>query len=63
MSDLAKLKKQVIKTTEVAGQRRTELNDAIDNHAKAVWARAVAQEALDQAEALETARELRSSKK
>jgi hypothetical protein len=62
MSDLAKLKKQVLKAEGAADAARTELDDAINNYAIAVSAQAVAREAFESAEALETARELRKSK-
>ncbi len=63
MSDLTKLKKQAMKAQEAADARREELDTAINNYSIAISAQAVAREHLEAAEALETARELRSSKK
>jgi hypothetical protein len=62
MSDLTKLKKQAMKAQEAADARRCELDDAINNYAVAISVQAVAREHLEAAEALETARELRSKK-
>ena len=63
MSDIAKLKKQAMKAQEAADARREELDTAINNYAIAVSAQAIAREALESAEALETARELRGKAK
>jgi hypothetical protein len=62
MSDLPKLKKQAAKTQEAADKCRDELDAAINNYAIAISAQAVAREALQHAEDLEAARELRKSK-
>lgn len=62
MSELKKLEKQLMKAQEAADARREELDKAINNYAIAVSAQAVAREAFDAAEALETAKELRKAK-
>lgn len=63
MSDLKRLERQVFKTNEAVSSRRAELDNAINLHAAAVRAHAVALDALEQAEAIEKARELRKGKK
>lgn len=63
MSDVKKLEKQVQKADDVLKERRAELDSAIFAHANAVAEHAVLRDQLEQAEALEAARELRSTGK
>jgi predicted metal-binding transcription factor (methanogenesis marker protein 9) len=62
MADVAKLKKQLQKKIDAASEAREKLNDATDAFAVAVAEHAIAKEAVEQAEALETALELRAKK-
>lgn len=59
MSDKKKLEKQVARAHEAVAARRVELDSAIFAYANAVAIHAIAQEQLEQLEALEAARELR----
>lgn len=63
MSDLKKLDKQVAKAKETVEARRSDLDQAIQLYGDAVGAHAIALEAFENTEALETARELRSKGK
>ena len=62
MTDLAKLKKQAAKAADALGERRAELDEAIGKFGDATAAFAIANEAVEQAVALETALSLRSKK-
>jgi hypothetical protein len=62
MADVAKLKRQAAKAADLVGVRRAEVDKAIGALCEAERAFAVANEAVEQAEALETALELRSKK-
>jgi hypothetical protein len=62
MSDLNKLKKLAAKAEEATKARRAELDAAISNYALAVGAQAVAQEKLEDEEAMSVAREMRKGK-
>lgn len=62
MSELTKLKKQEQKACHAVAAARGDIERAIEAYETAVAARAVAREQLEQAEALEAARELRKSK-
>jgi hypothetical protein len=60
--DIAKLKKALVKADAAVDAARTDMDAAIDAFANAYGARAVLKEELEQAVALETARELRGKK-
>jgi hypothetical protein len=62
MSDMKKLGKQVDRAKELVEARRAELDAAIVLHADAVASHAVALDKLEEAEALEAARELRGKR-
>ena len=62
MSELKRLEKQLLKTKEAVEASRTELDNAIALYGTAVGHHAVALDAFEQAEALETAKELRKAK-
>jgi O-methyltransferase involved in polyketide biosynthesis len=63
MSDLKKLQKQVQKTSLAVVNARAVVNRAVEAFEDAVAERAIAREQLEQAEALEAARELRGKAK
>jgi len=60
--DIAKLKKQATKAADAAASAHTDMQDSIERWGKAVAALAIANEAVEQEEALEAARELRGKK-
>ena len=62
MSELKKLTKNVEKAKEAFEARRADLDTAVTQYGTAVAAHAVAREALEQAQAIEAARELRAKK-
>lgn len=62
MADLSKLKKQAEKTAGAVESRRAALDEAIARFAEATSEHAIANEAVEQAAALETALALRSKK-
>lgn len=63
MSDLTKLKKQVHKATEAVEARKLELYEAAERFGAAERELGGARAALEEAEALEMARELRANSK
>jgi hypothetical protein len=62
MADVAKLKKQLSKADSAVETARETMTAAIDGFASAHAARAVIHDQLEQAQALETALELRAKK-
>lgn len=62
MADVAKLKKQLLKADAAVDSARADMDRATEAFANAYGARAVLKEQLEQAEALETALELRAKK-
>jgi hypothetical protein len=62
MSDVKKLEKQLEKAIERNRLARQALDGAVDDYSEAAGALAVARDALEQAEALEAARELRGKR-
>jgi hypothetical protein len=62
MADVAKLKKQAAKAADAVGVRRAEIDEAISKFGEANAAFAIANEAVEQAEALEAAIAIRGKK-